>query len=194
VTAPVRAPGRPRSEEADRAILDAAIEVFAEAGLDGVTVEGVAARAGVGKATIYRRYPSKVDLVIAAASSLCEAESPNPDTGSVAGDLRVIARNLVRLLTKTAAGRAMPQLVADAALNDELGDAHRDFVARRRARTAQAVTRGIERGELRSDTDVELLVDLIGGPIFYRHLVSGGRLDASWADRLVDTALAPWRS
>ncbi len=194
MTAPVRAPGRPRSEEADRAILDAAIEVFAEAGLDGVTIEGVAARAGVGKATIYRRYPSKVDLVIAAATALCEAESPNPDSGSVEGDLRVIARNLVRLLTKTSAGRAMPQLVADAALNDELRDAHRSFVARRRGRTAQAVTRGIERGELRSDTDVELLVDLIGGPIFYRHLVSGGRLDNSWADRLVDAALAPWWS
>lgn len=194
MTAPTRAPGRPRSEEADRAILDAAIEVFAEAGLDGVTVEGVAARAGVGKATIYRRYPSKVDLVIAAATALCEAESPNPDSGSVEGDLRVIARNLVRLLTKTAAGRAMPQLVADAALNDELGDAHRSFVARRRGRTAQAVTRGIERGELRSDTDVELVVDLIGGPIFYRHLVSGGRLDNSLADRLVDAALAPWWS
>jgi AcrR family transcriptional regulator len=194
VTAPARAPGRPRSEEADRAILDAAIEVFAEAGLDGVTVEGVAARAGVGKATIYRRYPSKVDLVIAAATALCEAEAPVPDTGTIDGDLQVIARNLVRLLTKTAAGRAMPQLVADAALNDELRDAHRSFVARRRARTAHAVSQGIARGELRDDTDVEIVVDMIGGPIFYRHLVSGGRLDHAFADRLVVNALAPWRS
>jgi AcrR family transcriptional regulator len=194
VTADARAPGRPRSEEADRAILDAAIEVFAEAGLDGVTVEGVAARAGVGKATIYRRYPGKVELVIAAASALCEAEAPDADTGTVDEDLRVIGRNLVRLLSRTPAGRAMPQLVADAALNDELRVAHRQFVARRRERTVAAVRRGIVRGELRDDTDVDLVVDLIGGPIFYRHLVSGGRIDAAFADRLVASALAPWRA
>ncbi len=194
MNAAARAPGRPRSEEADRAILDSAIEVFAESGLDGVTVEGVAARAGVGKATIYRRYPGKVELVIAAATALCEAEAPDVDTGAVDEDLRVIGRNLVRLLSRTPAGRAMPQLVADAALNDELRVAHRQFVARRRERTAAAVHRGIERGELRDDTHVDLVVDQISGPIFYRHLVSGGRIDAAFADQLVQSALAPWRA
>jgi AcrR family transcriptional regulator len=194
VNAAARAPGRPRSEVADRAILDAAMEVFAEAGLDGVTVEGVATRAGVGKATIYRRYPCKVDLVIAAAGALCEAEAPKPDSGSVDGDLRVVARNLVRLLTQTIAGQAMPQMVADSARHDEMREAQRRFVASRHAVTAVAIARGIERGELRADTDIDLVVDLIGGPIFYRHLVSGGRLDSTFADRLVDSALAPWRA
>jgi AcrR family transcriptional regulator len=194
VIAAARAPGRPRSEVADRAILDAAMEVLAEVGLDGLTVEGVAARAGVGKATIYRRYAGKVELVIAAACALTEAEAPKPDTGTVDGDLHVIARNLVRLLTQTIAGQAMPQIIADSVVNDEMRAANHRFVASRRAGTAEAIARGIERGELRGDTDVDLLVDLISGPIFYRHLVSGGRLDAPFAERLVASALAPWRT
>jgi len=194
VSAPARTPGRPRSELADRAILDAAMEVFARVGLDGVTIEGVAARAGVGKATIYRRYPGKVDLVIAAARALTEAEAPKPDTGTVAGDLHAIARNLVRLLTETVAGQAMPQMIADAVFNDEMRDANRRFFASRRAGTAEAVVRGVERGELRADTDVDLVVDLISGPIFYRHLVSGGRLDGAFADRIVASVLMPWRA
>ena len=77
-----RRPGRPRSAEADEAILEAAIELFAEVGLDGLTVEGVAARAGVGKATIYRRYPSKVDLVVAAARCFTQGPTSPPDTGT----------------------------------------------------------------------------------------------------------------
>ena len=99
--------GRPRSEQADRAILDAALELFADAGFDGLTVEGVAARAGVGKATIYRRYPCKVDLVMASARFLTQVEAPQPDTGRVEDDLRATARGLVHLLTETAAGGAV---------------------------------------------------------------------------------------
>ena len=86
-----RRPGRPRSATADQAILDAALELFVEAGLEGLAVEQVAARAGVGKATIYRRYPGKIDLVIAAARCLTSAVAPVPDTGTADGDLRAIA-------------------------------------------------------------------------------------------------------
>jgi AcrR family transcriptional regulator len=193
-TATGRPPGRPRSCAADQAILDSAIEVFAESGLDGLTVEGVAARAGVGKATIYRRYPCKVDLVIAAARALTEAESPRPDTGSVDGDLRAIARSLVRLVTTTVAGRAVPQLVAEAGRNVEMRSAQSQFIAGRRSGTMEAVRRGVERGELRADTDVEMVADLVAAPIFYRHLVSGDPLDARFADRVVAAALAPWRT
>jgi AcrR family transcriptional regulator len=179
-------PGRPRSAEADAAILDAALAIFAAAGYEGLTVEGVAARAGVGKATIYRRYPGKVQLVIAAARSLSAAEAPQPDTGSFREDLRLTARGLVHLLTDTTAGVAVRQLVAELDRNAELRDAHAEFLAGRRANMAAAVQRGVARGELAQVTDAELVADLIAGPIFYRHLVLCGRLDADYADGLVE--------
>jgi AcrR family transcriptional regulator len=189
-----RRPGRPRSATADQAILDAALELFVEAGLEGLAVEQVAARAGVGKATIYRRYPGKIDLVIAAARCLTSSVAPVPDTGTADGDLRAIARGLVHLLTQTMAGQAVAQVVAEVQRNDDLRRAHAEFVTGRRAGTIAAVKRGIERGELRADTDAELVADLLAGPIFYRHLVSGGRLDPAFADRLVDEVLAGLRA
>ena len=189
-----RRPGRPRSATADQAILDAALELFVEAGLEGLAVEQVAARAGVGKATIYRRYPGKIDLVIAAARCLTSSVAPVPDTGTADGDLRAIARGLVHLLTQTMAGQAVAQVVAEVQRNGDLRRAHAEFVTGRRAGTIAAVKRGIERGELRADTDAELVADLLAGPIFYRHLVSGGRLDPAFADRLVEAVLAGLRA
>jgi AcrR family transcriptional regulator len=183
-------PGRPRSAAADTAILDAALSVFADAGLDGMTMEGVAARAGVGKATIYRRYPSKVQLVLAAARSLSTAEAPQPDTGSFREDLRLTARGLVHLLRDTVAGFAVRQLVAELDRNAELRDAHAEFLAGRRANMATAVQRGVERGELSPDTDAEMVADLIAGPIFYRHLVLCARLDGAYAEELVEGVLS----
>lgn len=189
-----RAPGRPRSAAADVAILDAAMELFAEGGLDGLTMEGVAARAGVAKATVYRRYPGKVDLVIAAARSLTDSEAPQPDTGSVDEDLRVIGANLARLLTGTVAGRAVPQMIADASRHREMREAQTRFIASRRSGTADALRRGVKRGELRADSDIDLIADLVAAPIFYRHMISGGPLDAALIERLVAAALAPWRA
>src|SRR5439155_3363439 len=107
-----RPPGRPRSAEADEAILEAAVELFAEVGLEGLTVEGVAARAGVGKATIYRRYPGKADLVVAAARRFTEGPIDPPDTGSTRGNFRALVDGVIRLLTTTPLGRVLPILVA----------------------------------------------------------------------------------
>jgi AcrR family transcriptional regulator len=183
-------PGRPRSPEADRAIVDAALAVFAEDGFEGLTMEAVAARAGVGKATLYRRYPGKAELVIRAASCLSAAEAPEPDTGSLRGDLQAIARNLVHLLTATVAGRCVPELVAALPRCTQLAGEHRRFVAARRRYTARAVRRAVVRGEVGAATDAELIADLLAGPIFYRHLVTRGRLDAAYADRVVDAVLA----
>lgn len=181
--------GRPRSAEADRAILVAALELFAELGFDGLTVEGVAARAGVGKGTVYRRYPSKVELVMAAARSISESEVPAPDTGVVADDLRAIARGLVHVLTRTPAGAAVVQMVAEVSRNAELAAEHRTFVEARRGMTMRAIRRGIARGEIRADADPALVADALAGPIFYRHLVTGGRLDGAYADRVVEQML-----
>ncbi len=110
--AATRRPGRPRSTAADDAILEAAMDLFAEVGLERLTVEGVAARAGVGKTTIYRRYPGKVDLVVAAVRCFTEPREGPPDTGTTRGDLVALVDGLVTTLTTTPLGRALPILVA----------------------------------------------------------------------------------
>ena len=133
--ADARRPGRPRSAEADEAILEAAVDLFAEGGFDGLTVEGVAARANVGKATIYRRYPCKVDLVIAASRSFAlDGDDLPPDTGDTRGDLRALVDWLIAMLTTTPIGRALPMMVADRARVPELAEAHRALVDEKRAR------------------------------------------------------------
>ena len=185
----VRTTGRPRSLEADEAILDSAIGLFIELGYDGLTVEGVAARAGVGKSTIYRRYPSKPDLIMAAAERMCAQKGPVADTGTLRGDLLATAQSYRRLLTSTDAGRAIPATVAAAARNVELSRAHREFIARRRATSASIVHRAIDRGEVPADVDVDLVVDLVSAPLFYRVLVSGDPVDDAYIERLVSTVL-----
>ncbi len=181
--------GRPRSTEADEAILVAAIELFAEVGLEGLTVEGVAARAGVGKATIYRRYPGKVDLVVAAARHFTGGTVEAPDTGSTRGDLRELIDGLVTLLTATPLGRVLPILVAARTRVAELDVAYAEIVSEKRARSSVVVRRAIARGDLRPDTDVELVVDFYVSPIFYRFLITGAPLDDAFASAIVDTTM-----
>jgi AcrR family transcriptional regulator len=181
-----RAPGRPRSSTADSAIIAAAVDALEADGFDGLTVDGVAVRAGVSKATIYRRYPSKIDLVVAAAQQ-CIGDVPIAlDTGSLRGDLDAMAQRLVNLVVRTPAGRIMPMLVAEMRRNDELRVAFREYIGCRRGISMEIAQRAKDRGELRPDTDVEVMVDVLAGPIFYRALVSGGPLDDEFVTRLVD--------
>jgi AcrR family transcriptional regulator len=184
-----RRPGRPRSAECDEAILEAAVQLFAEGGLDGLTVEGVAARAGVGKATIYRRYPCKIDLVVAASRAFAIDGDAAPDTGDTRADLRVLVDQLIAMLTDTPLGRVIPVIVADRMRVPELAEAHREIVEEKRARHRAVVSCGIARGDLRADVDVDAVVDAYVGPIFYRFLVSDAPLDDAYAGSLVDTVL-----
>ena len=182
--------GRPRSPAADQAIVDAALVLFAEEGFERLTMEGVATRAGVGKATVYRRYPGKVELVMRAAECLTADEPPASDTGTLRGDLVAFARSLVHLLTSTLTGGCVTQLVAALPRSPELADEYARFVAARRERTRGAVARAAGRGEVSPDTDAELVADLVAGPIFYRYLVSRDPLDDGYADAVVDAVLA----
>lgn len=186
---PERRVGRPRSPEVDEAILDAAVEAFVDHGLDGLSVDDVAARAGVGKATIYRRYACKVDLVIAAARRCCEQQPLVAETGDLETDLRAVAHALIDMLDRSIAGRAIPRMVAESSRQPEMRDAQRDFVGGRRAHTVALVERAVERGELRADTDAAVLVDMVSGPLFYRHLVTGEPVDDAYVDELVDSVL-----
>jgi AcrR family transcriptional regulator len=179
--------GRPRDTRADRAILDATLELIAERGVYEFRTEDVAVRARVGKGAIYRRYRSKEELVAAAVEALVEEEILVPDTGSTRGDLLALMREAVALYRGSRAARVMPNLIGAMAQKPELAHAVRDgFLARRRTALAAVVRRGVERGDLRSDLDVELALDVLGGPLFYRLLVTGGPIDDDLAEGVVD--------
>jgi AcrR family transcriptional regulator len=187
--APARPPGRPRSAVADKAIREAAVELFAERGFEGLSVDEVVARAGVSRATIYRRYPSKVDLVVEAASCLASMEVEYPDTGNLRADLRGFCRTLVKSLETSPAGRVMPVMAVERGRHPELDEGYRSVLADRRARTRQMLRRGVERGELPRETDVEVMSTILVGPIFHRFLITREPLDDAFVDALVDAVL-----
>jgi AcrR family transcriptional regulator len=188
---PHRPPGRPRSAEADRAILQAAVDLLADEGYGGVTMEGVASRAGVGKATVYRRWSCKSALVVDAVTTCQERSGPPPDTGSARDDLLVFVRGFMHHLRTSDAGRVMPALVAELARSPELAVAFREgFVQPRRAKVLEAVRRGVERGEVRPDVDPELIADGVVALLMHRFLVTGMEIDDDLPQRVVDTL---WR-
>ena len=179
--------GRPRSPEADRAILRAAVDLLADEGYGGVTMEGVAARAGVGKATVYRRWASKSALVVDAVTACRESGSQPPDTGSAREDLLYFVRGFMHHLRTSDAARVMPALLAELARNAELATAFQDgFVHPRRARVLDAVRRGVERGEVRPDVDAELVADAVVALLQHRFLVTGMEIDDELPERLLE--------
>ena len=190
VTTPERRVGRPPSAAVDRAIVDATREILAEEGYAGLTIEGVAARAGVGKATVYRRWPGKVELVVDVISETAAEQVPIPDTGSTRGDLVVLVRTIIDVLTTTNAGAITAAMVAECSRNPELAHAFRTgFVAVRRAAVVDLIERGVARGDLRPDVDRDLIVDLLVAPVHYRLLVTGAPLTPDLAERVVDAVL-----
>jgi AcrR family transcriptional regulator len=181
---------RPRSIECDHAILDAALHEYAQRGFEGLSVDAVAARAGVSKATIYRRYPSKLELVVASAETMCAEQAPHPDTGSARVDLVEMLTGVTRMLADPVIGAAKRMLVVDSIQNPELAEAHRALVRQRREGTFAIFRRGVERGELQPDLDFEFAADEISGPVFYRHLLMHETPSCAYVERLVDAFLA----
>jgi AcrR family transcriptional regulator len=182
--------GRPRDARADRAILETTLELIAERGVHGFRTEDVAARAGVGKGAIYRRHRSKDDLVVAAVAALVREEIEVPDSGSTREDLLVLMREAVELYRRALPARLMPNLIGAMAEQPELARAVREgFLAARRSALSEVLRRGVERGELRPDLDLELALDVLGGPLFYRLLVTGGPLDEQLAEGVADLIL-----
>jgi len=181
--------GRPRSAEADTAILTAATDLFCELGYDALSIEGVAARAGVGKTTLSRRSPTTPALLMAASSHMSEGLAPTTETGDVRSDLVAVAQKYARMLTETAVGRAIPMMIVAKSRHPEVAHAHDAFVAERRAVTVAVIRRAMDRGELPADTDPELLSDLLTGPIMLRVFVTGQRVTPRYLERLVDSIL-----
>ena len=189
---PAAAGGGPagRRERTEKAIIDATRELLAERGVGGLTVERVAARAGVAKTTIYRRWRSKDELALAVLIDMVENVVATPDLGETRDELVAFVNAAVTILGSTLMGRVMQGLVSDLATDSELGRAFRErVVAMRVAEVRRLVERGIERGDLRADTDIELLHELLFGPVYYRLLLSGSPLDRNLAARIVDSVL-----
>jgi AcrR family transcriptional regulator len=186
---PTRRPGRPVEERPRQAAIDATLELIAEHGIGGLTTNAVAERAGISKATMYRRWRSKHELVADAVAALV-SEITVPDTGSTRADLRALMEGAVRVYTNSVEASVMPSLVDAMSRDDELARAVREgFLAQRRAALSLVLERGVERGDLRTGLDVELALDVLGGPLFYRLLVTGGPIDDRLADGVVELIL-----
>lgn len=184
--------GRPRSEEAHQAILDATLELIVEVGYSALTVEGVASRAGVGKATIYRRWSSKLPLVIEAFSELPAFEEV--DTGSLAEDLKKMLRSYLQLFHSTPLASVLPALAGERAHDPKLSEVFDPVIKDRRRPLVRAFERAVERGEVPPDLDVDLAADLVVGPIAVRLFFTGGRVSPRMVDPMVDLALAGIRT
>ena len=182
--------GRPRSQEADRAILAAAADLLAERGLAAMSIEEVAARAGVGKATIYRRWPSKGLLALDAFVASFSEEQPLPDTGSLRGDLLAALHAWVRAVTQTPMGPMLTGLIAEAQHDPELRDAWRDRVIEPlRTRSRIMLDQAIERGEIAASVDRDVVLDLFFGAAEHRLLLGHLPMTGEFIAKVVDTIL-----
>jgi AcrR family transcriptional regulator len=189
---PTPAPrGRPRSERSHRAILDAANELLAERGFVDLTIDDVAQRAGVGKTTIYRRWPSKGTLVFEAFATDFLTGQPLPDTGSLRGDLLAALRAFIKVVKGTVTGRTLAGLIAEVQRDPELAEVWRErFVGRVRTQHRVMVDRAVERGEASPDTDPDVVLDLVFGAAYHRLLQSHLTLSDRFARAVVDTVVA----
>jgi AcrR family transcriptional regulator len=186
-SAVARRPGRPRFA-ADRGVLAATADVLSESGYAGFTIDRVAARAGVARATIYRRWSTKLDLVIALLRDLRVAFAV-PDTGALETDLRGLF-DCYRSDIATAGERVMAALASEAFNNPELSEALRaELIAPRRHQVAALFQRAIARGEVRADVDITLVVNVVWGFVWQRRFISVMGIDGEAADRFLAVLL-----
>ncbi len=188
--------GRPRSQEADRAILTATVELLAERGLAAMSIEEVATRAGVGKTTIYRRWPSKGLLALDAFVASFREEQPLPDTGTLRGDLLAALHAWARAVTQTPMGPMLTGLIAEAQHDPELRGAWRDRVLEPlRSQHRIMRDRAIARGEIPASADREVILDLFFGAAEHRlllgHLPMTDRFIADVVDVILDGIQRP---
>jgi AcrR family transcriptional regulator len=184
--------GRPRSQQAHRAILAAAGELLLARGLSAVSMDAVAERAGVSKATIYRWWPTKETLALDALYTEWAAARPHPrDTGTLRGDLLSLLRPWARLAGSRPYGRVVAALLAEAQTDPAFATEYRNRVVEPRRDQARAIfQRALERGEIPANTKVEVALDLLFGALYHRLLHGHARLNDPFVRDLVDTALS----
>jgi len=180
-------PGRPRSEEAHRAILAATLELLAQVGYERLSFAAVAARAGVGKGTVYRRWSSKLPLVVEAFQQL--PTLPEPDTGNVIEDLVAVLAGFVDIVTRTPMAFVLPILAGERSRDPELAKLLAPVFRSRREPLIRVLERAVSRSELAPDLDLEAAADVIMGPIVTRLFFTGAELGARHVRPFVEAAL-----
>jgi AcrR family transcriptional regulator len=176
---------RRRTKTRDRVLL-AAARILRHDGYARLTMERVAAESGVAKTTLYRSWPTKAALCMDLYLDVAGQELRDPDTGDVANDLKQIANTVIRLQTRTVAGQALIGLIAEAQLNPATKAPFlAEFADRRRQVTRLVLRRAIDRGELRPATDIDLVIDALGGAVTFRLLQGHAPLNTTFTERLV---------
>lgn len=163
-------------------VLNATTELLETVGYEGLSVDEVAANAGVHKTTIYRRWPTKSELVTDAIRALSAEAVPVPDTGTLAEDLQELANQVVKNIGSEAGGRRSRSLVAAATTSDEMAAQMHQFWTERLELTGTIVDRAIDRGELPKDADRNLIIETLIGPLWVRLLLTGRPINRSLAD------------
>src|SRR6202790_5187176 len=187
--ASTRSPGRPRSEEARMAILRSTLKLLGKNGFSDLTIEDVAAHASVGKATVYRWWPNKAALTADAFASSTTRKLHFPDTGSVRTDMSQQMRQLIKIF-RSRRGRIVSAILGGGQSDHDLIAAFRErFLWPRRREAYATLQRGIERGELRKDVDMDLLLDSLYGPIYMRFLIRHDKLTPEFVDHLCELVL-----
>jgi AcrR family transcriptional regulator len=182
--------GRPRSEKTRQAILTASYDLLLLNGFHSITVEGIAERAGVSKATIYKWWPNKAAVVLDGFFAATESMLEVPDTGSAKEDLLVQASNLAAFLTSSK-GKVITELIAEGQSDENVAKEYRNrYFNPRRLISHHILERGMERGELKKDLDIELSIDLIFAPLFYRLLITGEKVDSAFVEQMISYAFA----
>ena len=186
---PKRLPGRPRSEEARSAILRSTLKLLAKKGFSELTIEAVAAHAGVGKATVYRWWPDKAALIADAFASSTTRKLHFSDTGSVRDDMSRQMRQLVKIF-RSRRGRIVSAMLGAGQSDRSLIAAFRErFLMPRRQEAYATLRRAIKRGQLRKDIDMDLLLDSLYGPIYMRFLIQHDSLTPKFVEGLCELAL-----
>jgi len=184
-----RRPGRPRSERAERAIIDAALGVFAESGTEGLCIEKVAARAGVGKATIYRRWPGKEDLLLDAIGAL-QAPLPEPAGRSVREDLVTVLSAMRDAVADPRRAREFALLLGEGAKYPRLMARYVETMLEPRREVIRSVLRrGVATGELRPGTDIEAALFMLTGAVLARGKYDPSSMPPGYVERVVDELL-----
>ena len=179
---------RPRSEEAHRAALDATVELLLEAGVEGVTIEEVAARSGVAKSTLYRHFGSR-EALVAKAAQCCVVELPTPDTGSLADDLRYLFGRITDTDEERKVADLLPLLI-DAAKRDPQMDELVSAVLAERKRPLRTVLQLAQlRGEISRDLDLDTALAIVIGPFTYRRLVERKEATPEFIEAVLTAAI-----
>ncbi|MBD2437453.1 TetR/AcrR family transcriptional regulator [Nostoc sp. FACHB-110] len=158
---------RPRSTHVDQAIIEATLDLLAEIGYQSMSIEAIASRAGVGKTTIYRRYTSKEELVADAIESLREDVSI-PDSGSFWGDMDIVIENAAKIIQSPLGRQTLALIISTASSNPQFAQVYwKKYTQPRRDAFAKVMERAKARGEIQADADIDLIIDLVSGSLYY---------------------------